>query len=64
MMQDNLGAKFSTKPGLSAFPVEAEILLPAGATFVVKKAEQITLIMHAKEGETETEYNVLTVTLK
>jgi hypothetical protein len=54
----NLGAKFSTKPPLSAWPNEDEILLPAGATFVVKKRQYIG----GQEGTEE--YKGIRVTLK
>ena len=58
--RDNLGARLSSiKPGLSAWPDEDEVLLPAGATFVVKKKRMVVSRHHGKEG-----YRGLQVTLK
>ncbi len=59
--RDNLGAKFSIRPGLSAWPDEDEILLPAGATFVVKKKQMVVV---KKQGAAEEEYRGMKVTLK
>ena len=58
---DNLGASLSIKPGLSAWPDEDEILLPAGATFVVKTKQTLTM---KRQGAGKGEGRGMKVTLK